>query len=164
MPSRSPPLGCGKMTEYNFEDDKVSRKLTEEQLRLLKESGYPERAIELYVNKVNMGALQNPDVVTTYLGPCGDIIELYLKIDKADVIKDGRFYYLGCPGSAASASAMIELVKGKTINEAKKITENDVLNALGGLPKTKLDCPKLAITTLRKAIAEYEKMKGRSEI
>ena len=152
------------MTPYSFKGDKMSGKLAEEQLKLLTESGYPKKAIELYVNKVNMGALQNPNVVTTYLGPCGDIIELYLKIDKADVIKDGKFYYLGCPGSAASASAMIELVKGKTVNEAKKITENDVLNALGSLPKTKLDCPKLAITTLRKAIAEYEKMKGRSEI
>ena len=152
------------MTPYSFKGDKMSGKLAEEQLKLLTESGYPKKAIELYVNKVNMGALQNPNVVTTYLGPCGDIIELYLKIDKADVIKDGKFYYLGCPGSAASASAMIELVKGKTVNEAKKITENDVLNALGSLPKTKLDCSKLAITTLRKAIAEYEKMKGRSEI
>jgi nitrogen fixation NifU-like protein len=152
------------MTAYSFEGDEVSRKLTEEQLKLLKESGYPEKAIELYVNQVNMGALQNPDVVTTYLGPCGDIIELYLKIDKTCIIKDGKFYYLGCPGSAASASVMIELVKGKTIDEAKKITEKDVLNALGGLPKAKLDCPTLAIKTLRKAIAEYEKMKGRSEI
>jgi nitrogen fixation NifU-like protein len=59
---------------------------------------------------------------------------------------------------------MIELVKGKIINEAKKITEEDVLNALGGLPKMKLDCPTLAIKALRKAIAEYEKIMGRSEI
>jgi NifU-like protein involved in Fe-S cluster formation len=152
------------MTAYSFEGDKASRKLEEEQLKLLAESGYPKKAIELYIKRVNMGTLENPDVVTTYLGPCGDIIELYLKIDKAGIIKDGKFYYLGCPGSAASASAMIELVKGKTIDKAKKITEDDVLNALGGLPKTKFDCPKLAITTLRKAIAEYEKMKGRSEI
>lgn len=152
------------MTPYSFEGDKVSRKLAEEQLKLLVKSGFPKKAIELYVNKVNMGALQNPDVVTTYLGPCGDIIGLYLKIDKAGEIKDGKFYYLGCPCSAASASAIIELVKGKTIDEAKKITENDVLNALGGLPKTKLDCSKLAITTLQKAIVEYEKMKGCSEI
>ncbi len=142
----------------------MSRKLAEEQLKLLAGSGYPRKAIELYVNNVNVGVLENPDVVTTYLGPCGDIIELYLKIDETGIIKDAKFYYLGCPGSASSASAMIELVKGKTIDEAKKITEDDVLNELGGLPKTKLDCPKLAIATLRKAIAEYEKMKGRSEL
>jgi NifU-like protein involved in Fe-S cluster formation len=142
----------------------MSRKLAEEELKLLVESGYPRKAIELYVNNVNVGVLENPNIVTTYLGPCGDIIELYLKVNETDIIEDAKFHYLGCPGSASSASAMIELVKGKTIEEAKKITENDVLNALGGLPKTKLDCPKLAIKTLRKAIAEYEKMKGRSEI
>ena len=142
----------------------MSRKLVEEQLRLLAESGYPKKAIELYVNNVNVGALENPDVVTTYLGPCGDLIKLYLRIDQKGIIEDAKFYYLGCPGSASSASAMTELLKGKTVDEAKKITEEDVLNALGGLPKRKLDCPKIAIKTLRKAIAEYEKQKGRSEI
>ena len=142
----------------------MSRKLAQEELKLLGESGYSKKAIELYVNKVNVGELENPDVVTTYFGLCGDLIKLYLKIDKKGIIEDAKFYYLGCPGSASSASAMTELVKGKTVDQAKKITEGDVLNALGGLPKTKLDCPKLAIATLRKAIAEYEKMKGRSEI
>ena len=142
----------------------MSRRLVEEQLRLLAESGYPKKAIELYVNNVNVGALENPDVVTTYLGPCGDLIKLYLRIDQKGIIEDAKFYYLGCPGSASSASAMTELLKGKTVDQAKKITEEDVLNALGGLPKTKLDCPKLAIKTLRKAIAEYEKQRGRLEI
>jgi len=142
----------------------VSRKLAEEELKLLVESGYPRKAIELYVNNVNVGAIENPDIVTTYRGPCGDLIELYLKINRTSIIKDAKFCYAGCPGVAASASAMIELVKGKTVDEAKKITEDNVLNVVGGLPKTKLDCPKLAITTLRKAIAEYETMKGRSEI
>jgi nitrogen fixation NifU-like protein len=148
----------------DFGGRKMSRKLAQEELKLLGESGYSKKAIELYVNKVNVGELENPDVVTTYFGLCGDLIKLYLKIDKKGIIEDAKFYYLGCPGSASSASAMIELVKGKTVDQAKKITEDNVLNALGGLPKTKLDCPKLAIKTLRKAIAEYEKMKGRSEI
>jgi NifU-like protein involved in Fe-S cluster formation len=118
----------------------------------------------LYADKVNVGALKNPDIFTTYLGPCGDFIELYLKIGRASIIKNGKFHYLGCPGSAMSASAMIELVKDKIIDEAKKITEHDIINTLGGLPKEKLDCAKLAVATLRKAIAEYEKMRGLSEI
>lgn len=142
----------------------MSRKLAQEELKLLGKSGYSKKAIELYVNKVNVGELENPDVVTTYFGLCGDLIKLYLKIDKKGIIEDAKFYYLGCPGSASSASAMTELVKGKTVDQAKKITEDNVLNELGGLPKTKLDCPRLAVKTLRKAIAEYEKMKGRSEI
>ena len=142
----------------------MSRKLAQEELKLLGKSGYSKKAIELYVNKVNVGELENPDVVTTYFGLCGDLIKLYLKIDKKGIIEDAKFYYLGCPGSASSASAMTELVKGKTVDQAKKITEDNVLNELGGLPKTKLDCPRLAVKTLRKAIAEYEKTKGRSEI
>ncbi|MGC8939534.1 MAG: iron-sulfur cluster assembly scaffold protein [Candidatus Bathyarchaeia archaeon] len=142
----------------------MTKKLKEEELRLMAELGYSKKAIQLYADKVNVGALKNPDIITTYLGPCGDFIELYLKISKANVIKNGRFCYVGCPGSAMSVSAMIGLVKGKSVYEAKKITEHDVISALGGLPEEKLDCAKLAIATLRKAIAEYEKMRGRSEI
>jgi NifU-like protein involved in Fe-S cluster formation len=142
----------------------MREKLKEETPRLMAELGYSNKAIELYVNNVNVGELKKPDVFTTYLGPCGDFVELYLKIDKADIVKNGKFYYVGCPGSAAPVSAMIELIKGKPINEVKRLTEHDILNELGGLPKEKIDCAKLAISTLRKAIAEYEKMKGRSEI
>lgn len=142
----------------------MTKKLKEEELRLMAKLGYPTKAIELYAGKVNVGALKNPDVVTTYLGRCGDFIELYLKIAKSDIIRNGKFCYVGCPGSAMCVSAMIELVKGKTIDEAKKITERDLINELRGLPEEKLDCAKLAIATLRKAIAEYEKIKGRSEI
>ena len=128
------------------------------------ESGYSRKAIELYVNNVNVGTLEKPDVATTFLGPCGDLIKLYLKINKKDIIEDAKFYYLGCPGSAASTSAMTTLLKGKTVNQAKKMTEDDILTELEGLPRSKLDCVKLSIRTLRKAIAEYEKQKGRSEI
>jgi nitrogen fixation NifU-like protein len=138
----------------------MPRKLTGEELKLLEESGYSKKAIELYVDKVNVGIPKNPDIVETHIGPCGDVIKLYLKITENSVIEDAKFYYLGCPGSAASASAMTKLLKGRTIDEAKKITEDDVLRELEGLQKPKLDCPKLAITTLQKAIEEYEKKKS----
>jgi nitrogen fixation protein NifU and related proteins len=143
---------------------KTSRKLSEEELKLMAESGYSKKAIDLYVNNVNVGMLENPDIVSTFLGPCGDLIKLFLKFGKKDKIEDAKFYSLGCPGSAASASAMTTVLKGKDINQAKKLTENDILTELDGLPKSKLDCAKLAIKTMRKAIAEYEKQKGRSEI
>jgi NifU-like protein involved in Fe-S cluster formation len=142
----------------------MSRKLSEEEMKLMMESGYSKKAIDLYVNNVNVGTLENASVVTTFLGSCGDLIKLYLQIGKKDKIEDAKFYYLGCPGSAASASAMTVLLKGKTVNQAKNMTESDILNELGGLPKLKSDCAKLSIKTLRKAIAEYEKQKGRSEI
>lgn len=145
-------------------DEKMPRKLSEEELKLMAESGYSKKAIDMYVNNVNRGTLKNPSVVTTFLGPCGDLIKLYLRIDKSNRIKNATFYYLGCPGSAVSASAMTTLLKGKTISQAKKMAENDILIEIGGLPKSKLDCATLSIKTLRKAIAEYEKQKGRTEI
>jgi len=144
--------------------EKTPRKLSEEELNLMVESGYSNKAIELYVNKVNVGKLENPTIATTFLGSCGDLIKLYLKINEKNVIEDAKFYYLGCPGSASSASAMTTLLKGKTIYQAKKMTGDDILTELGGLPKSKLDCTELSIKTLRKAIAEYEKLRGRLEI
>ncbi|MGD6853023.1 MAG: iron-sulfur cluster assembly scaffold protein [Candidatus Bathyarchaeia archaeon] len=142
----------------------MPKKLSDEELKLMVESGYSKKAIDLYVNSVNVGPLENPSVVTTFRGRCGDLIKLYLKIDKKDKIENASFYYLGCPGSATSASAMTTLLKGMTVTQAKNMTENDILNELGGLPKSKTDCATLSIKTLRKAIAEYEKQKGRSEI
>lgn len=108
----------------------MTRKLKGEELRLMAELGHSKKAIQLYVDRVNVGALKKPDIVTTYLGPCGDFVELYLKISKANIIKNGKFCYVGCPGSAMSVSAMIELLKGKTVDEEKKITERDIINAL----------------------------------
>jgi len=142
----------------------MSRKLSKVELKLMAESGYSKKAIEFYVNKVNVGTLETPSVVTTFLGPCGDLIKLYLEIGEKDIIDDAKFYYLGCPGSAASASAMTTLLKGSTVKQAKKMMEDDIINELGGLPKLKHDCATLSIKTLRKAIAEYETQKGRLEI
>ena len=142
----------------------MPRKLSEEELKLMRESGYSEKAIVLYMNNVNVGKLENPSVTTTFLGPCGDIIKLYLKINEKNVIEDAKFHYLGCPGSASSASAMTILLKGKTVKQAKKVEESDIMLELGGLPKSKRDCTTLSTKTLQKAIAEYEKMKGLCDI
>ena len=133
----------------------MSKKLTKEKFELLKVTGYSEKAIEYYVNNINVGIIENPDVTMAHTGPCGDTMKLYLKISKNGIIEDAKFVYLGCPGLAASGSALTKLMKGKTIREAKKITENDILKELGGLSESKLDCPKLAITTLQKAILKY---------
>lgn len=115
----------------------MQNKATKEEPELLRESGYSSKAIDLYVNKVNMGVLENPDLVETYTGSCGDVIRLYLTLGKNNVIKDAKFQCAGCPGVASSASAVTSLLKGKTIEDARKITENDVFNELGGLPDPK---------------------------
>lgn len=132
--------------------------LSDEELTLMKEAGYSNKAINLFINQINVGKFIHPEAVSTYLGPCGDLIRLYLKI-KLNIIEDAKFYYLGCPGSAAAASAMTTLLKGKTLDEAKKITENDILQELGALPQSKHDCVKLSIRTLKKTIKEYGEKK-----
>ena len=132
-----------------------------EEFELLKDAGYSEKVIGLYRNKVNVGVMENPDVNLAYAGPCGDTMKLYLKISDDSFVEDAKFQYLGCPGAASSGSAMTRIVKDKTLEEAKRITEQDILKELEGLPESKLHCPKLAVTTLQKAIAKYENRKRR---
>lgn len=142
----------------------MPKKLTEEEFELLKEAGYSDKATEFYMNEVNVGSIEKPDVTLAYTGPCGDMMKIYLKISKNDMIEDAKFYYLGCPGAASSGSAITKLVIGKTIEKAKRITEQDILRELEGLPESKLHCPKLALTTLQKAIAKYEKDKEQYQL
>ena len=71
----------------------MSRNLSEEELKLLVESEYSKKAIELYVNNVNVGTLEKPSLVTTFLGSCGDLIKLYLRINGRDVIEKATFCY-----------------------------------------------------------------------
>ena len=140
----------------------MSNKLTVEELSLLEEAGYPKKAIELYGGRINVGVIENPDVALAYTGPCGDTIKLFLKIGEDDVIDNAKFQYLGCPASAACGSILTQMIKGKTLLEAKKITEDDVLRALGGLPGEECHCAILAATTLHKTISKYEENKKRA--
>jgi nitrogen fixation NifU-like protein len=137
----------------------MHKKATKEELELLRESGYSDKAIELYLNKVNVGVLKKPDIVETYTGPCGDVVRLYLALDGNHVIKDAKFQCLGCPGVATAASAVTNLLKDKTIESAKEITEDVVFKELEGLPDPKIDCVKLVMRALKKSIANYEKNK-----
>ena len=131
-------------------------KMTEEELELLKKTGYSSKVIELYVDRVNVGDMENADVALAYTGPCGDTIKLYLKIKKDNVIEDARFQYLGCPASAACGSVLTQIVRGITLEKAKKITENELLKELGGLPGDECHCAKLVVTTLHKTLAKFE--------
>jgi len=112
----------------------MSGKLTKEELKLLERSGYSEKVIQYYTNKVNVGIIKDADVALAYTGPCGDTVKLYLKFGQKRRIEDAKFQYLGCPGPASSGSALTKMVKGKPLKEAKKITEEGILKDLEGLP------------------------------
>ncbi len=120
----------------------------------LLKTGYSAKAAKLYVNKVNVGSIKNPDVTSTYTGLlCGDSITLYLKLEN-QLITNAKFEYSGCAGTATSGSALTMLLIGKTIEEAWKITKDDILRELGGLPEA--HCADLAVNALYKAL---EKLK-----
>jgi len=125
-------------------------------VELLRKAGYPEKAIDYYVWKLNVGVIEGADAVDSFMGLCGDSMRVYLKIEEG-VIKDAKFQAIGCAGAFASGSALTEMVKGKTLKEAKKITGHDVIKDLEGLPGPKLHCARLAIDALRKSIESYMK-------
>src|SRR4030043_440023 len=91
---------------------------------LLKKSGYSDKAIEYYTKKLNVGEIKEPSTFFGYTGPCGDTMEFYLDIESG-IIKDAKFQAIGCAGSYASGSALAEMIKGKTLEEAKSITVDD---------------------------------------
>ena len=121
---------------------------------LLKKSAYSDKAIEYYEKRVNVGDIKNPDAYFSYTGPCGDTMEVYLKI-QGSMIKDAKFRAIGCAGSFVSGSALTEMVKGKTLEEAERVDEEDILHHLGGIPAPKVHCACLAKRTLQKAIKQY---------
>jgi nitrogen fixation NifU-like protein len=123
-------------------------------IELLRKSGYSEKAIEYYVKKVNVGEIEDPSVRFAYTGPCGDTMEVFLKIE-SNVIKDAKFQAIGCAGAFSSGSALMEMVKGKSLEEAEEVTEEDVISFLKGIPKQKFHCACLAKRTLQKAINRY---------
>jgi nitrogen fixation NifU-like protein len=122
---------------------------------LLKISGYSDKAIEYYERKLNVGEMEDPDAHFIYTGPCGDTMEVYLKIE-SNRIKDAKFRAIGCAGSFVSGSALTEMIKGKTLEGAEKMDEEDILNHLEGIPAPKIHCACLAKGTLQKAIGEYK--------
>ena len=125
---------------------------------LLKRTGYSDKAIEYYDKKTNVGEMENPDAFCSHMGPCGDSMEVYLKLD-GDLIKDAKFQATGCAAAFSSASAVLELVKGRTLEEASKLSEVEVIEHLGGVPKSKKHCVRLVVNALTKAINNYYKNK-----
>lgn len=117
--------------------------------------GYSSKLMEYFLNPRNVGEIENPsgkgrvgNIV------CGDIMELYIKVEN-NVITDAKFKTLGCGAAIATSSMVTEMVKGKALEEALKVSNKAVAEALGGLPQQKLHCSVLAEQALRAAIDDY---------
>lgn len=116
---------------------------------------YSDKVMEHFNNPRNVGVIEKADVIGEVGNPvCGDIIKLYLKIDN-DVIEDVKFKTFGCGAAIATSSMVTDLVKGKTLDEALKISNETVAESLDGLPPTKMHCSNLAADALHKAIKKY---------
>lgn len=118
---------------------------------------YTKKVMKQFKKLKNLGEIKNPDGMGTIGNPvCGDVIQITIKI-KNDIIKDIKFKTMGCVAAIATSSKITEIVKGKTIKQALKITNADVAKSLGGLPDEKMHCSNLAAAALKKAIQDYKK-------
>lgn len=120
---------------------------------------YTDKVMEHFRNPRNMGEIQDADGVGTVGNPvCGDLMTIYIKV-KDSRIEDIKFKTFGCGAAIATSSMITELAKGKTLEEAMKITRGDVADSLGGLPPIKMHCSNLAADGLHAAIQDYLKKK-----
>ena len=124
---------------------------------------YSEKVMDHFTNPRNVGEIENPSGRGKVGNPvCGDIMEMYILVDENETITDVKFKTFGCGAAIATSSVMTELIKGKTVEEAKKITNAAVVEALGGLPKVKVHCSVLAEEALGKAIDDYYQKKEKA--
>ncbi|MBW2983921.1 Fe-S cluster assembly scaffold protein NifU [Candidatus Woesearchaeota archaeon] len=123
---------------------------------------YSKKVVEHFRNPHNMGEIKNPDGIGKVGNPiCGDVMWIYIKVGKnkkgQEIVKDIKFKTFGCAAAIATSSMTTDLAKGKTLDEAMKLTRDDVKNALEGLPPIKIHCSNLAADGLHKAIEDYRK-------
>jgi len=128
---------------------------------------YSKKVMQNFMHPKNMGEMKNPDGVGKIGNPiCGDIMWVYIKIGKKkfkgqekEFIKNIKFRTFGCAAAIATSSMITQLAKGKTLEQAEKITSKNIAKSLKGLPPIKMHCSNLASNALKKAIGDYKKKK-----
>ena len=126
---------------------------------------YSEKVLEHFKHPRNVGKIEAPDGKAVEGSPaCGDMVAVYIKVDEdTKRIEDIKFESYGCASNIATGSIITEIAKGKTLDEAKRITWQEAADALGGLPPIKAHCSVLAVEGLRAAIRDYEERHGLTE-
>jgi nitrogen fixation NifU-like protein len=121
--------------------------------------GYSKKVMNHFMNPKNVGEMKNPDGYGKVGNPvCGDLMEMFIKV-KDDIITDIKFRTFGCGSAIATSSMVTEMAKGMHVDQAEKITRNDVADELDGLPPQKMHCSNLAADALKDAIKNYKDKK-----
>ena len=121
---------------------------------------YTEKVMDHFANPRNVGEIENADGIGEVgNAKCGDIMKMYLKIDNG-IITDAKFKTFGCGAAVATSSMATELIKGKPVEDAVKLTNKAVIEALDGLPPAKLHCSVLAEQATKAALADYYRKNG----
>lgn len=124
---------------------------------------YSKKVLDHFMNPRNVGVIKDADGYGKVGNPvCGDLMEMYIKV-KDDIITDIKFKTFGCGSAIATSSMVTEMARGKHIDEALKLTRNDVATELDGLPPIKMHCSNLAADALHAAIKDYKEKKEKNE-
>lgn len=148
-------LGGIGIFKDRFPDFEQLKGKTIEQLR----SVYSDKAIDMFLRTKDNRKIDSPDGFAIIKGSCGDTMEIFLKVDNG-VIIDSSFQTDGCNPSKASGGMVARMVKGKRIAEIKKLTPQDILDALGGLPEENEHCASLAVDTLKEALEDMARLEN----
>ena len=122
--------------------------------KMLAGFGYSDKAIRYYVEKPYIGDIPDANQVSDMTGTCGDTMRISLKVENG-VILDARYQVFGCAGAISSAMAVVDLIKGKKIADARTLNDGDVFRLLEDMPAQKNHCIQLAVKTFQKALDEY---------
>jgi nitrogen fixation NifU-like protein len=140
----------GKMGDSATNDLKDAASVRE----MLSCSGYSDQAIDYYLNRPSIGSLADANQVSELTGTRGGTMRVYLKVKQGRIV-DAKIQVLGCPGAVASAMVAMEFIKGKAIEQARRLTDRDIFGMLEELPAQKQHCVRMAAKTGHKALDEY---------